>query len=326
MSAQGLIQSITIAEIGSESRTDGPSPSLPVILILIKNHFPKRYKKKNEIYNETSSYKKRQNDMSTKFTHKKAHKSDYWGAYPIADGKWETRLTVDKKEHVFGPFETEREAALTYDKEAARLRTRAGPLNFPSHYLTKSTEPKSKKRKRSNKSFSQEEKYSKTKPTKVKRKRFPPQMRMKVACRQGWCCNFCTKHLDEAFIVDHMLPLMLQGTNCIETNIQALCSACNRYKTSIFDYKVLLPLSKVEQLTPQRILKLQEEKYWEMKCVAAPSTRNQFTPHDCVSASLKNTVALPPPIPASVPPPIADTTGSGGISLSIGGFKLSICK
>lgn len=250
------------------------------------------------------------------FTHKKTHKSDYWGAYPIAGDKWETRLTVDGKKHTFGPFETEREAALTYDKEAARLRSRSGPLNFPSRYLTKPTEPKSKKRKRSTTPAPKKRRTSP--PTKTKRKTFPPQMRMKVACRQGWRCNFCTKHLDEAFIVDHMLPLMLQGSNCIETNIQALCSACNRYKTSIFDYKVLLPLSKVEKLTPQRILKLQEEKYWEMNCVAAPSTQNQFTPHDCVATSLKDVVTLPTPTTAP--------KESGGISISFGGIKLSISR
>lgn len=250
------------------------------------------------------------------FTHKKRHKSDYWGAYPIAGDKWETRIIVNGKQHIFGPFESEREAALTYDKEAVRLRTRAGPLNFPSRYLTKATEPKSKKRKRSTSPAPKRRKTgtAKGKGTATKRKTFPPQMRMKVACRQGWRCNFCTKHLDEAFIVDHMLPLMLQGSNCIETNIQALCSACNRYKTSIFDYKVLLPLSKKEKLTPQRILKLQEEKYWEMNCVAAPSTQNQFTPHDCVATSLKDMVT--PTAPKE----------SNGISISFGGIKLTISR
>lgn len=226
------------------------------------------------------------------FTHKKTHNSYYYyGVYPIAENKWETRLTVNGKKYVFGPFNTEKEAALTYDKEAIKLRKRSGFLNFPSH-LTKSI---SKKRKRS--TTPTPKKQNTVTSTKSIRKTFSPQIRMKVACRQGWRCNFCTKHLDEAFIVDHMLPLMLQGTNCIDTNIQALCSSCNRYKTSIFDYKVLLPLSKTENLTPGRILKLQEEKYWEMNCIEKPSIQNQFSPHDCVSSSLKDIVTLPKTFP-----------------------------
>lgn len=254
----------------------------------------------------------------SRFSHKKSYKSDYFGAYPIAEGKWETRITVDGKKYTFGPFNSDREAALTYDREAIRLRTKAGPLNFPSRYMTKVIEPKSKKRKRITPPANKKRKIANNKSDKsktIKRKSFSAQMRMKVACRQGWRCNFCTKHLDEAFIVDHMLPLMLQGSNDIDMNIQALCSACNRYKTSIFDYKVLLPISKTEKLTPQRILKLQEEKYWEMNCMTPPSVQNQFSPHDCVNESLKSTNTV-----------LTPSNESRGITISFAGIKLSITR
>lgn len=266
--------------------------------------------------------------MSTKFTHKKTHKSDYWGVYPISGDKWETHLTIDKIEHRFGPFDTEREAALAYDREAVKRRTREGPLNFPCNHATKVTESKSKKRKRSR---TQSPKMRKTKSKKAKtskRKRFPPQVRMKVACRQGWRCNFCTKYLNEDFIIDHMLPLVLQGTNDTDRNIQALCSSCNRYKTTIFDYKVLLPLSKTEKLTPQRILKLQEDKYWEMQCIAAPSVQNQYTPHDCVNPSLKNisTRISPPGTGSRVNDHVLTQKASNEISITFDEIKLTISK
>lgn len=278
-----------------------------------------------------------------KFTHYKKHKSRFIGVYPIADKKWEVRLSVNGIKHIHGPFNDEEDAAEVYDRERFHFSNgKPVYLNFPDHYPApkKVVKPKKTKRKKKLVRCSINSKMNKKRrkidgwggmSTKsVARKKFPPQARIKVACRQGWLCNFCGDRLDEAFIIDHMLPLMLQGSNDPDSNIQALCSSCNRYKTTIFDYQVLMPLAKKEKLTAEKILKLQEEKYWEMMCISPPNVSNQFKPHCCISNRVKDVVGVsgniptPPTVLAPVPiPSPSPSPEKGGFNFSLFGLNFS---
>jgi 5-methylcytosine-specific restriction endonuclease McrA len=65
--------------------------------------------------------------------------------------------------------------------------------------------------------------------------------------------------LDEAHIIDHIVPLFLSGSNDIDNNLQALCSACDRYKSSVLDRNVLKPLSEKKELHAVDVLKIQKK-------------------------------------------------------------------
>ena len=102
---------------------------------------------------------------------------------------------------------------------------------------------------------------------KSKRKKFTMQAQRKVACRQDWKCNICYEKLDEAHIIDHIVPLFLNGSNDIDNNLQALCSACDRYKSSVLDRNILKPLSEKKELHATDVLKLQKKHYYNMMCM-----------------------------------------------------------
>lgn len=276
-----------------------------------------------------------------RFTHHKKHKSRFTGVYPIADEKWEVRLTVKGVKYIHGPFDDEEDAAKVYDRERFRFSDgKSVYLNFPDHYPLPKKKEKTKPKKLVRSDGGRKESRTKKRRRidgwggmprkKTARKKFPPQARIKVACRQGWLCNFCGNRLDEAFIIDHMLPLMCQGSNDPDNNIQAICSSCNRYKTTIFDYQVLMPLAKKEKLTAEKILKLQEEKYWEMMCISPPNVSNQFKPHCCISNRVKDVVGVsgniptPPTVLAPVPiPSPSPSPEKGGFNFSLFGLNFS---
>ena len=98
-----------------------------------------------------------------------------------------------------------------------------------------------------------------------KRKQFPSATRNKICSLQKWRCNFCKELFADTFIIDHIVPLFLGGTNA-EHNLQAICNSCDRFKTSYLDYKVLMPIVKYKQLAPKDVIELQNQNFHKMKC------------------------------------------------------------
>tara|TARA_B110000444_G_C18835014_1_gene595432 strand:+ start:409 stop:795 length:387 start_codon:yes stop_codon:yes gene_type:complete len=52
-----------------------------------------------------------------------------------------------------------------------------------------------------------------------------------VGARQEWTCAHCAKILPATFEIDHVVPLHKGGSDCVETNAEALCNQCHGKKT-----------------------------------------------------------------------------------------------
>jgi len=183
------------------------------------------------------------------FTHKKQTKdSKYIGVYKNKTNDWICKL----KNKTFGPFKDEIECARFYDQKAKQLfGDNVKWLNFevPKHIQMKVRKIK----------------VIKPKNRENERIKFPIFIRNKVSEKQGWKCNFCKNLLPAIFIIDHIIPLCLGGTND-SYNLQSLCDDCNQYKTSIIDRKYLKPLSEQKVLTQRDVLELQIEHYHQRTC------------------------------------------------------------
>lgn len=127
---------------------------------------------------------------------------------------------------------------------------------------------------------------AKQRNTSTKRKKFPITTRQRICARQRWNCNFCHRRLADVFTIDHMVPLFLGGSN--QTwNLQAICPSCDQFKTSFIDNKILEPLSKTKDLTPQDVLQAQTDNYYRMECrhpdeadePSSPSRHAHHPPH-----------------------------------------------
>ena len=104
------------------------------------------------------------------------------------------------------------------------------------------------------------------KETIYNRVKFSIVTKNKICSKQKWCCNFCKNLLTDIFIVDHIIPLFLGGSN-EEYNLQALCPSCDRYKTSQLDFQVIKPLSEIKQITTLDVLNIQKLNYHKMMCI-----------------------------------------------------------
>lgn len=92
-----------------------------------------------------------------------------------------------------------------------------------------------------------------------KRKTFSTATRNKICALQKWRCNLCKTLFDDIFIIDHIVPLYLGGTND-ETNLQSLCPSCDKYKSSFMDKEILeTHLADNGDLNADDVLKYQEE-------------------------------------------------------------------
>jgi hypothetical protein len=113
-----------------------------------------------------------------------------------------------------------------------------------------------------------------------KRKKFPQVFRNTICCRQEWKCNCCKKLLPSEIIVDHMVPLFLNGSNDMN-NLQAICSSCDKFKTSFLDYKILKPLSDKILLTKDIVYNSMIEQYNKtigLKCNNIQPSNNNIQP------------------------------------------------
>ena len=174
----------------------------------------------------------------------------YRGVTKSRDG-WIAKLSYKGKLHKSKVFKKPIDAAKSYDKFAKRYHKKNAILNFKEHFKIKNIINTRKKRR-----------SSKT----IIRKKFSIVTRNKICANQKWCCNICKNTLGSIFIVDHIIPLFLGGTN-EEYNLQSLCPECDRYKTAVIDYKILLPLSKDRMLKVEDVLQAQRNNLWRLKCV-----------------------------------------------------------
>jgi hypothetical protein len=86
----------------------------------------------------------------------------------------------------------------------------------------------------------------------------------KIAHKQSWKCNICNQTLNHKYVIDHIVPLFLGGSNKI-TNLQGLCELCNNYKTNFMDHTILKKLTS--KLDSQFIIQLHKKHYKNMFCL-----------------------------------------------------------
>lgn len=206
-------------------------------------------------------------------TYIKRHKdSIYRGVYKTNNG-WISKISIKGKQNILGPFKTEKESAKAYDKKALEIRKEKAILNILKNPYRKNIKKNIKGDTKGNNI--RNKRNTKNKKTEIyihKRAKFSVVTRNKISARQNWNCSFCKERLGSLFIVDHIVPLFLGGSNH-EYNLQSLCPECDRFKTSIIDYEILKPLSQNKELTVEDVFKAQEENYHRMMCIDPTTNR-----------------------------------------------------
>lgn len=202
-------------------------------------------------------------------------KSVYRGVHRVANkNRWRVSIFANRKKQEFGPYKSEISAAKAYDKYALKFHKHKAVLNFGPNPL------KIEKDK-----IEQEEKEAEKQAKKIKnhyahkRKQFPLVTRQTICAKQGWNCNFCGDRLGSLYIVDHMVPLFLGGTN-EEYNLQSICPTCDKFKTSYIDYKILKPISQKRKLKVDDVIKAQKNHYYKMKCIKPALQDEEKIPQD----------------------------------------------
>jgi len=61
--------------------------------------------------------------------------SGFFGVNKVPSGKYSVRIMIDRKQKYIGAYDTAKQAAEAYDKEAIKLRKPFSKLNFPRKYL-----------------------------------------------------------------------------------------------------------------------------------------------------------------------------------------------
>ena len=176
----------------------------------------------------------------------KKNTNKYRGVVRYKNG-WVATLIHKGETHRSKCFKIRKKAAKSYDRFAKKYHKDNAILNF--------IEIKTQKSDKHIHNFK-----------KMKRKVFSVVTRNKVCSNQRWCCNICKHLLGSIFIVDHIIPLFLGGTN-EEYNLQSLCPECDKYKTAIIDHKILAPLAKERLLKVDDVFQAQNNNIWRLKCV-----------------------------------------------------------
>lgn len=188
----------------------------------------------------------------------------------------------DDKSTVF-KITTTHEDEDTEDATEYSIITEPRPITKSKTAKSKTARPKTAKRKWKRK---QNKKAAKPKyETGTKRKKFTQQTRHRVCSRQKWNCNFCKRRLTDVFHIDHMVPLFMSGSN--ETwNLQSLCPACDKFKSTFIDNSVLFPLSKERKVTPDDVLDAQKRYYHVMECKKPGDTPLPTSPSTAVTNNI----------------------------------------
>ena len=244
-------------------------------------------------------------------SNKKNHKvSRYIGVYNTPLG-WISKISINNKVYKYGPYESEIKAAEKYDRMALKYRKEKAYLNILKNpYVSSSKTTIQRNNKKNNSKINK--KYTKNSRQIHKRTTFSVVTRNKICSKQRWCCNFCKKLLADVFIVDHMVPLFLGGSN-EEYNLQALCPSCDKFKTSYLDYRIIKPLTDKKIITPSDIDKIQQDNYHKLMCTDPKNTNiinnNDTTNINCHQYINNNTNNL---------------TKNKNIELDINGVKINI--
>lgn len=71
-------------------------------------------------------------------------------------------------------------------------------------------------------------------------------MRKKFAKEKGYICNKCKQNCEFDYILDHIKPIALCGAEFDKSNLQIICSDCNKIKTKQ-DHKDIAKLRRIEK-------------------------------------------------------------------------------
>jgi 5-methylcytosine-specific restriction endonuclease McrA len=196
--------------------------------------------------------------VHSKLTHKKKSKlSKYIGVDKTKDG-WIVKMSIAGKKYVYGPFDDEISAAKFYDTKALESFKRKVKTNILHNPYVQRTNAK--------RTYTKKTPKKECKIVNHKRVKFSVVTKNKICSRQKWSCNYCGNLLSDIFIVDHVVPLFLGGSNS-EHNLQALCPSCDRFKTSYLDYKVIKPMSEEKDISVDDVFKIQNDNYHKMMCI-----------------------------------------------------------
>lgn len=198
----------------------------------------------------------------SKLIHKKQTKKSNYTGVDWNKNKWIVKMTIRGKKYVFGPFDKETDAAKFYDTEALKNFKEKARLNILDNPYVKKEKPKN---------IDKNVNKNKNKMNINKRVKFSVVTKNKICAKQKWCCNYCGNLLSDIFIVDHIIPLFIGGSNS-EYNLQALCPSCDRFKTSYLDYKVIKPLSEIKKLSVDDVFQIQHDNYHKMMCIDPKSS------------------------------------------------------
>ena len=188
-----------------------------------------------------------------KFTKTKKYKdSSYTGVLKTPQG-WYASILVKGNKIKSKIYKTEIGAAQAYDK----LKKKHQP-NCTSYNFMKSD-------KKSIKMVLRDKPKKKCKPLKghCERIKLPQCFRNKICSRQGWRCKLCDKLFQDLYIIDHIRPLSLGGTNEIN-NLQSICPSCDKWKTGVFDWHIK-SVSNNRPLTLEEIMDRQTNMFKSAK-------------------------------------------------------------
>jgi 5-methylcytosine-specific restriction endonuclease McrA len=110
---------------------------------------------------------------------------------------------------------------------------------------------------------SSRDRFNKCIPQKIHRRKIDDWTRNIIYTRQGNCCNLCKEQLGIDRIVDHIIPLFLNGVDNIH-NYQSLCSICNKWKTFKFDHFLKNYMNTNKNIKLDNIKELLMDKYTKM--------------------------------------------------------------
>ena len=94
-----------------------------------------------------------------------------------------------------------------------------------------------------------------------KRPKILEYVKIVVYSRQNDKCTLCNNNLGIGRVIDHIIPRSIGGFDNIN-NYQAICGACNKWKTYKFDHQLKAILKKNKKLPSLKTtLQIQKKEY-----------------------------------------------------------------
>lgn len=82
--------------------------------------------------------------------------------------------------------------------------------------------------------------------TKTQRESIPEKTKFEIIREQDIKCNLCLTIMGGTYEIDHIIPLEQGGTNN-KSNLQALCTQCHIFKTSVLDRGVIARIMQAKK-------------------------------------------------------------------------------